>query len=256
MLLLIATLFVTALVRLWTQRTETYLDFAKGAGPHASQISTFGQFEFMKRLQTFYAGAGPGRVETRTILSTPRIIATAIATIVVACLTLALVVPGILNRTIRTLFGRLSRKQSDAIDAGEPPNAQEVWRRLGIIGFLATIAGTVTCLVCAFFYPGMILTPSYLAGVVVRFFFMDLIPTLLIVVTVHLLVRKLKIPRSVFLVIFVAAALIVCKLTNTQWWAIVIALTISIVAWLLYVVGPLRIWRPHVHLHSSHLLGS
>jgi hypothetical protein len=96
---------------------------------HATQISTFGQFEFMKRLQTFYGGTGPCRVETRTILSTPRIIATAIATIVVAGLTLALVVPEILNRTILTLLGPLGRKESDAIDAGEPPTAQEQWRR-------------------------------------------------------------------------------------------------------------------------------
>lgn len=242
----IAALFVIATVRLWAQRSETYIDFAKGAEPMATQISTYGQFAFMKRLQTFYRGTRPGPVEANTTFSPVGIIASALATIVVAGLTLALVAPGILSRTIGRFLVVLSRKASDTIDLSETQIFQEYWRRLAIIGFLATIAGTATCVICAFFYPGLILTPAYLVGAAVRLLFIDLVPTLLILVAVHLLVRKLRAPRSVFLVIFVAAALLVCNLTNTEWWAIAIAVTISVAAWLLYVIGPLRIWRPRV----------
>jgi hypothetical protein len=245
-LVLIAALFVSATVRLWVHRSETFMDFAKDGGPYATQISTYGQFAFMKRAQIFYGRTGPGRVETHTTFSPLGIIASALATTVVAGLTLALIAPGIFGRMMRSLPVALSREESGTIDPSQTLTLQEEWSRVAILSFLATIAGTATCLICAFFYPGLILTPLYMAGTAVRFFFMDLVPTVLIVVTVHFLVRKLRAPRSAFLVIFVMVALLVCKLTNTQWWAIAIAMTISIAAWLLYVIGPLRIWRPRV----------
>jgi hypothetical protein len=34
------------------------------------------------------------------------------------------------------------------------------------------------------------------------------------------------------------------RLTNPQWWAIAIAVTMGVAAWLQYVIVPLRIWRP------------
>lgn len=246
LLVFIAALFVSATVRLWAQRSDTFLDFAKGAEPHASQISTYGQFAFMKRLQTFYGGTGPRSVETSTTFSSLGLIGSALATIVVAGLAIALLAPGIFSCMTRSLPIASMRGELDTIDPIRTLTIQDEWSRLSILGFLATIAGTATCLICAFFYPGLVLTPAYMSGIAVRLFFMDLIPTLLIVVAVHLLVRKLRAPRSALLVIFVLVALMICKLTNTQWWAIAIALTISIAAWLLYVTGPLRIWRARV----------
>jgi hypothetical protein len=75
---------------------------------------------------------------------------------------------------------------------------------------------------------------------------MDLVPTLVILVALHCLVRKIGAPRLVLLVIFVAVALLVCEFTNKQWWVIAIAVTISLAASMLYVIGSLRIWRSRV----------
>jgi hypothetical protein len=90
------------------------------------------------------------------------------------------------------------------------------------------------------------LAPAYLVGVAVRLFLMDFVPTLVSPVALHRQVRKIRAPRLVLPVIFVAVALLVCELTNKQWWAIAIAVTISLAASFLYVVGPLRIWRSRV----------
>jgi hypothetical protein len=239
----IACVFVGALAKLWVYRSETYMDFVKGAGPQASQITQFGQFPFMRRAQVFYGGTSQHSVETHTTLIPLGIGESALATIVIARLVLALIAPGIFGRVIcRLRFGSSGRRlapigrSATLTDSGE-------WRRLAIIGLLAVLAGTATCLICGLFYPGLSLTPLYLAGVAFRIVFADLIPTLLIIAAVHFLIRKLRIPRSVLLLIFLAVGLVVCKFTNIQWWSIAIAATISTAAWLLYIVGPLRIWR-------------
>jgi hypothetical protein len=250
-LILIAALCVGATVRVWVQRSETYIDFAPDADPHASQMSTYGQFAFMKRFQTFYRATGPSHVESHTTFSSVGIIASALSTIVVLGLTLTLVAPSSLRRAKNVFLRAFGRSESGILDSGATRAAQADWRRLTIIAFVATIAGAATCIVCAFFYPGMLLTPAYLVGVAVRLFFMDFVPTLVILVALHCLIRKIRAPRLVLLVIFVAVALLVCELTNKQWWAIAIAVTISLAASLLYVVGPLRIWRSRVQQRSA-----
>jgi hypothetical protein len=240
---LIGGLFVVALVRLWVHHSETYLDFAQGPGPHASQITEFGQFAFLRRVQVFYGANSPHGVEKHTTLLPVGIGESALATVVVAGLVLALIAPGMFSRIVRSRpFGSNNRGQT-GIDPNGTYTVAGEWKRLAILGLLAVLAGTVTCLICGFFYLGLSLTPLYLAGVAFRIFFADLVPTLLIIVLVHLSIRKLQIPRSALLVIFLVVGLLVCKLTNTQWWSIAIAVTISAAAWLLYVVGPLRIWR-------------
>jgi hypothetical protein len=250
-LILIAALCVSATVRVWVQRSDTYIDFAPDADPHASQISTYGQFAFMKRLQTFYQTTGPSHTESHTTFSSVGMIASALSTIVVLGLTLTLVAPTSLSRAKRVFLRAFGRRESGILDPSETRAAQEDWRRLAIIAFVATIAGTATCVVCAFFYPGMLLTPAYLIGVAVRLFFMDFVPTLVILVALHCLVGKIRAPRLVLLVMFVAVAILVCELTNKQWWAIAIAVTISLAASLLYVIGPLRIWRSRVQRSAT-----
>jgi hypothetical protein len=156
----------------------------------------------------------------------------ALATIVVAGLVLALIAPRMFSRMMRRLLFGSNNGGRTPIDPSAAHTLAVEWRKLAILGLLAVLAGTATCLICGLFYPGLVLTPLYLAGVAFRIFFADLIPALLVIVLVHLSIRKLRIPRSALLVIFIAVGLIACKLTNTQWWSIAIAVTISTAAWL------------------------
>jgi hypothetical protein len=242
-LIFIACVFVGALVKLWMHRSETYLDFARGAGPQASQITEFGQFSFMRRAQVFYGEPSPQRVETHTAVMPLGLAASALATLVVAGLVLALIGPGVFGALMRRLRHRVDFQAAESERSRAELTVSGEWRRLAIIGLLAVLAGTTTGVLCGFFYPGLILTPPYLAGVAFRIFFADLVPTLLMIVLVHLVIRRLRIPRSVLFVLFFALGLVVCKLTTIQWWSVAIAVTISTVAWLLYIVGPSRIWQ-------------
>jgi hypothetical protein len=169
-LVFIACVFVGALVKLWGHHSETYMDFVKSAGPQASQISEFGQFAFMRRVQVFYGGTSQHGVETHTTLLPLGIGESTLATVVVAGLVLALIAPGIFSRVVQSLrFGSNSR-QLKAIDLSATLTVSWEWRRLAILGLLAVLAGTATCLICGLFYPGLILTPLYLAGVAFRVF--------------------------------------------------------------------------------------
>jgi hypothetical protein len=214
---IIACIFIGALARVWALRSESFMD---GPG-FGTQITEFGQFAYLKKGQTFHRGDQP-RVDTLRIYSPLGLGLSASATMIIAYLVLELIAPGILDRA----------------------NGHSLeWRRLAILGLLAVAAGTVASLVCGFLYP-IPMTQQYLVAIVYRAFFIYLIPAVAALALLHLLLRKVHLPRLALLVVFVAAGLIACKLTNSQWWSIAIVATISLAAWVMYVAGPLRVWRP------------